>query len=149
MSYPDIQYVKVFDTGEEVELGTIQVAEEQDLSSILLHLFKHGTHSGLEKFKLNIYDTTYKDHKLTTSQVVEVADIESLTPADWIGNVRFDFSPTPRLNTYTTYVITLEPITYTRNGESFYFSAILDWPIELNSNNTPQAGVKMELWGNR
>jgi len=111
-------------------------------------MFKKGVHLTTEQFRLKVYKTPDRSDTPIISATRDVSDITSLTSSSWLGRVRFDFNR-ELINTVSTYYVTLDPVTYTKTGDTFYFAAVLDNPISVNINNTPQAAASMEIWGRK
>lgn len=143
-NFPDNLQVLVVDSSE-LYLGSIDVAANQEWGHILLHMLKFGPHVGDEQFRLNVYNNEARENKLFSSDTLDVSGVISLEAGSWLGKMRFDFNR-QNLNIAATYYITIEPITYTRTADTFYFSAVLDWPLPINTNPALRAGAAMELW---
>jgi len=144
-NFPDELAVRTINTGEEVHLGSINTSVDQELGAIYLTMFKHGAHAGTEQFKLNLYSDPTRTGTPISSNTISVSDITSMVSSDWMGRIRYDFAR-ENINLNTTYEVTIQPVMYTRSANSFYFSAVLDWPVNTNLNNSPQAAAKMALW---
>ena len=148
LNFPDELQVLVVDTSTELYLGSTVVSLNQEFGHVLLRMFKHGTHATTEQFRIGVYTNSDLSDTPFYSNTMSVSDITSLTSSDWVGRVRFDFDR-QTMNSATTYYITLDPVSYTRNSDTFYFSVLQDWPLSVNTNNTPYAGAAMEFWGYR
>ena len=148
LNFPEDFSVLVVDSSTEAYLGGFEVTTNQELGHIVLHMYKHGAHVGTEQFRLAIYTSEDRSDTPFYSETLDVSDITSMTSDGWKGRVRFDFDR-QNINTVSTYHVTLDPVSYSRTGDTFYFGAVLDNPLTINTNNTPQAGAAMEVWGYR
>ena len=148
LNFADNPTILIVDTSTEVYLGSVNVANNQEIQYIVLDMYKKGSHATTEQFRLKLYTHEDRTTAVATSDTRDVSDITSMTSSGWKGRVRFDFNR-QNLNVASTYYVTLDPVTYTRNSDTFYFSAVLDHPSAVNTNNTPQAAAKMEIWSYR
>ena len=130
MPYDDFNETKfVFptSTGAVNQLGIIEVDSPKEIESIRLDIYKHGTEVGNEVFRLNIYSDSSYSNLFASSNDVALSDIPSLG-AYWLGWLRFDFASFPVVGGANKYYLGLEPVTYTRVGDSFYVTAAADDP---------------------
>ena len=141
MAYSDFneqKYILITDTSTVNKMGSVVFDSPIELEHMRLELYKHGTEAGTEQFRVNIYSDPDYSTVYAQSATVDIADIVGLSTY-WIGWVRFDFAGLPVLgNNRNRFYIGLEPVTYTRNADTFYIGAGADW---FPSVNTVGSGV--------
>jgi len=148
LNFPEDIHVLVAETSTEMYLGSVSPTYSQELGHMLLRMYKLGAHVGDEQFRIGVYTTADLSDTPIYSDTRDITDLTSITSSDWVGRIRFDFNR-ENMGSALTYYITLDPVTYTRNADTFYMGALLDHPLSVNTNNTPQAGAAMEFWGYR
>lgn len=148
MAYKDFnekKYVYVTDTSTVNKLGSIQVDEPIEIANIRLDFYKNGTEVGDEVFRLNIYSDPDYSKVYASSNDVALSDIPDLGTY-WIGWLRFDFDSIPVVGTSSnTFYIGLEPVTYTRVGDTFYVGAAADWYPNINDIGV-SVGAYLEIY---
>jgi hypothetical protein len=135
MGYKDFsrdQYIKTFDTGEEVGIGSFQVVENGELRHIRPAVYINGTLSGNEQIRANIYSERTLESKIASSEWASFSEIETLSTY-WIGLIRLDYDFIP-LNKNIKYYHTLELQNYTRNEDVFYIGIPYDFPFPVYDN---------------
>lgn len=146
--FSEVQYVKVFDTDEEIKCGGFQVANNTELEAIRLGIFVEGTLSGSEQIRCNIYSNAGASKLLFRSAWSDLSDLEysngSTVTGDFIGVVRANFSR-QNLNKNITYYATMELNNYTRNGDTFYISGVFDYPFPRYSSGSSHYGVNLVM----
>jgi len=145
-NFPNDSYTQVIGTGEKMLVGSFVVSTATELSHMMLTMLKKGSHAGSEQFKLNIYESQRREIPAFTSSTVNITDFENITSADWVGEIRFDFS---RVNLVvgSRYFVEIEPLNYIRSANAYYMSTVLDWPIAQNTQLNNRAGSKFTIWG--
>ncbi len=140
--------VQTFDTSELVQLGRYKVAEATELYHAVMGFYKEGTLGGSETLQLKLYGTAaYAGTPVASSAVVTVASLATTTK--WIGSVRFDFSTRPNLNPALWYYAAVATTGYTRNANTFYMGATLDWPFSVNTINGGGPAARLSFAGYR
>ncbi len=144
-SFPNTLKVKVIETSEVVQLGGVQAAQHLDLKYLQLVIYVHGTMAGTEKLRARVFpDQAMACAALATSSYSQIASITNLG-THWIGRLRFDFNGEP-LNKNTRYWIGLDASGYTRNADTLYIGAVLDYNFAQVSQPT---AAWMALYGYR
>ncbi len=142
--------VQTFDTSELVPLGCYKVSTTTELYYAVLDLFKQGTAGGSETLTLRIYGTSaYAGTPIATSAAVSLSTLSGIVAANWIGNARFTFATRPNLNPKLTYFFALATTSYTRNANTYYLGAVLDWPNPINTITGAGPAAKLALVGYR
>ena len=140
------KYLFVTDTGTVTKLGSVEADNPVEISNIRLDFYKHGTEVGDEVFRLNIYSDSDYSVLFASSSDVSLSDIPGLGTY-WIGWLRFDFPEIPIIGTdQNKFYIGLEPVTYTRTGDTFYVGAAADWYPNLNEIGAGVGGY-LEIYG--
>lgn len=148
LQFPEEQYARVINTGEEVYLGKYVHSASNEVVSIHATILKYGSQAGNEQLKLNIYTTSLLETVLHSSSWSSISDIDNLTASSWYGRLRFDFPQDSYLENNKEYYITISSNSYTRINDTFYLAVILDWPITSNTQTTQfWAGGKLEFYG--
>jgi hypothetical protein len=125
------QVILVFDSTDDVNLGTVASDTAIELEHILLELHVRGAPAGTERFRLKLYSNAELAGTPITSAWLAFADIEDLA-ADMLFRVRFDFAGEV-LSKDQTYYVYAEPDGYARDGDSFWVGARLDHPYPVNT----------------
>lgn len=146
--YTSEAFIKVLNTGESVFLGGLNPSVAQELTYIRLMVQITGTVTN-EKFRISLYGTSDGDSLRGQSDVFSLSEITTLSTTNWLGWLRFDFSGI-QLHPSYTYYPRLEPVTYTRNGDTFYMAVELDWPNTWNTqSDATLPSARMEVYGSR
>jgi len=151
--FPQQQYFRVFNTGENAKLGYFNLQDGVELKHVMLTIFIRGAASlaGTERVRMKIYGNDTLESAIITS---DWANLNSSTldpvPVDnWLGNIYLDFQGNP-LNPNINYFMTAEIDGYTRNANSFYIGVNLDWYSPVNTQLTAgQAGARIRILGKR
>lgn len=145
--YPSHLYVKTFDTSETVKLGSFQVAAATELKYLVLWIYKHGTAGGSEQMRVKLYSSENQQAALYTSDWSALASISGISTY-WLGWLRFTFDRA-NLSANLRYYFAVETTGYTRNEDTYYLSAVLDWPEAVNTWNTSGGypGAKISIVG--
>lgn len=148
MAYKDFneeKYIYVTDTATVTDLGSIEVDDTTEIEAIRLDFYKHGAEVGDEVFRLNLYSDPSLDNLFASSNDVALSSIPDLGTY-WIGWLRFDFPSIPILGTsLNKFYVGLEPVTYTRTGDTFYVGAAADWYPNVNKIGNGLGGY-MEIY---
>lgn len=151
LDFPKDMKIKVFDSGEEVDCGNAVFASAIELKHLRFTVYKQGTPlGGSETLQVHIYSDSLKTNKLYSSDVVTVGDINNPdigTTTNWLGRVRFDFTPEVPINPNITYYVSLEIDNYTRNADTFFMGIALDTPISVNVIDEQDPPVSFEPYG--
>lgn len=153
MTYTDFPanfYVQTFDTSEVVKLGRFYPAEAMELYHIVLHCFKKGTAGGSETLTLKVYgNSSYEGTALATSSAFTLSSASWTSNSNGIGWLRFDFAK-QNLNPNNWYYLALTTANYTRNADTYYLGAVLDWPHAVHTAKHNQgAAAKFNIIGYR
>jgi hypothetical protein len=141
LQFPDIQRVLVFETSTTMPLVKFQLNEKLELVYIPLRILKVGTAGGSESMTLKVWGSeNYNGTPIATSSAYSLAGISGLT-TNWIGDIRFDFAR-QNLGANVWYYLTIDVANYTRNGTTFYLSAVQEWPFTFNTITTFSAGAR-------
>lgn len=148
--FSDVMYFKVFDTGEEIPVGDVILSNPTEVKHIRTYFYKQGTLGGNEQLQLKVYSDSDRSKTLYTSEVLTVSDIDDPAIAastNWLGKIRFDFSPEVSFNENITYYISIESTSYTRDADNFYLGCGLDTPVATNSIDSANPPILLEIYG--
>lgn len=146
--FPEEQYVRTIDSNSEIDGGYFTVDTAIELQHIMMRVFIRGVLAGTEEIRLNIYANNTLANPIWSSSWFDLSEKIGSYTTNWIGNIVLDFGGAP-LNPNVTYYIGVETQNYTRNGDSFYISAVLDWYDDLNEQVSSSAGIRMGIIGLR
>jgi len=145
LQFPKVLLTKIFDTAEEVNLGSFKATDSQELEHIRVIIFRNGTAGGSETFTLKVYSSSDLTSAVATSDVVTYSTVTN--NLSW---VRFDFNR-ENINKEITYFATLTPASYTRNADTFYFGVPFDFPDPIygtfSGTNFTDHGIAMQIFG--
>ncbi len=133
--------VKTFNTGEIIQMGSAQLANNLELLYVRAYFFMKGVSSrgGSERIRIIIYGDSGYTSALYTSAWADVtlANISNLADSvAWIGWIRTTFTR-QNLNKNIIYYIGCEIGNYTRNADTFYCGLFYDFPYQIyGSTNT-------------
>lgn len=134
----------ILETGG-VDLGAFQTTAVVSLEHIMLNLYIKGTVGGNETLRINLYGNTRFSTPVVSSDWVTLSEITDLGTGNWLGFVRFDFDGYT-INPNNTYRIKIESADYTRDAETYYIGALLDYNPRLYTTGT-DLGVYMAIIG--
>jgi len=140
---PENLWVRVQDsTSDIVYAGYFDAPLDKVLKYLKLGFFKNNC-NGL--FKVRLHTSKNFNRVYAESNVIDFSQIkESII----VGNVRADFSDV-NLNDNTRYYVTIQAVTYTRNGDSNYVGWLHDFPYPTNTstgNWQNEHPLKMEFF---
>jgi len=143
-NFSEDKYIKTFDAGEEVRMGSFDLATGAGgpLSIIRVFTFiKDFTAlGGSEQMVMKIYPTSNYSNVLYTSSTVSLSDItfDTSDPAkdNFLGYVNFTFSD-QQLNDLSTYYPTVTISNYTPSGDNFYIGLAYDYPDPVYNTLSP------------
>lgn len=148
LDFPDTLKVKTFDDDEEVAAGAFTFPDHMEIAHARLVVYKHGSHAGTERLRVNIYSDSAYSNLMHQSDWSEIADIDGIDAIDyWIGWLRFDFDR-EHVNLNYTYYIAVEIDGYTRDSDAYYIAGVLDWPLEHMTHVADQ-GLALVFYGYR
>jgi len=134
----------------EIDLGTAQPTEIQQLEVFGLQIFKQGLQP-LVRLRVHAYNVS--NVLIGTSEDIVVGlQIEDAYPEtdNFYGWVRFTFDPRINLPSGATTRFKLELVNYTYT-DAIWMAAIKDWPVAMGYNTTPgsasSAPFAIELYG--
>ncbi len=137
--FPATQYFKVFDTAEEVKMGSFTLASHLELKYIrvLFGMFGVASRAGSERIRTKIYSDTEHSKILYTSDwsSVTLANVSTLADShSWTGWIRSEFSRY-NLNKNITYYLSCQIDNYTRNADTYYCGLSHDFPHPIYDNS--------------
>lgn len=142
--FAKIKVVNVFDSDEDILLGSFKPAHNSELKHIRSEILIHGNLSSSERFRIKIGLTDDSTAAYATSDwVLASAFDDSSASKDWIGWVRFDFNR-ENINKNETYNVWLEIDNYTRNADTFYAGVIFDYPFPTYADDSAHEN---STWG--
>lgn len=122
--FPQYSHFKVADTSELVLAGTFSLESPVQIRQVLTHIYKHGAHGGSESVVAKIFLDSGLTVLLDTSDPVLFSDIEM--GDHWRGQVPFNFPNKKFMDSSKSYYIAFEISNYTRSGNDFYISFLVD-----------------------
>jgi len=144
------QKINVLTAGEKGPLGIFFPGDDQEMSNVRVQIYKQGNGSGSETLQVKCYNDEALTKEVYASNVVILTDATGVA-TNWIGWIRFDFSPRVNIDLNTGYFFTLETANYTRNEDVFYIGYCLDYVDEYASNiiipSTADIPGKFEVFG--
>ncbi len=148
-SFPATQFVKVMETSEVVLVGGLTFPRDQELAHAYLNVYKAGTAGGSERLRLKVFHDADRTKLYATGEWATMRGAWGAA-VRWIGRVRFDFDPAVNIEADATYYFAVESDGYTRNGQTFFISFPLDWPLSINTNvDSPSYGLAVAAYGRR
>lgn len=148
LQFPEIQYFRVFRTGDTVVKGGLfQVSEDIDLKHCLVSLYIQGALAGTEQLRMEIYPSDNATTAIYTSEWASLSGVGTYSP-NYLGNIYLDFATPKPLNNSIEYAFRFRIQNYTANDPTFFVALNLDWVDRVNE--TPSeltAGVRMRLIG--
>lgn len=149
MVFPAITYWKTFATDEEFRAGGVTLQDSTHLKHFYLMMYLHGACADTERLRLKIYTDAALTKLYATSDWSNLADIENLANY-WRGRLLFTFQTKIWLSSQFQYFISAEIDGYTRNGDTHFVAAMLDWPFPVNTNvDEPRYACVLEPYGIR
>lgn len=145
LQFPSKQYIKVIETSENVDLGTIVPANHYEITNLRLRIYIRDTSLTNEIAQVFLYNNVGLTNLIGSSNQVRLSDVTAET--DWLGWVRFDFNRSLVLSSETTYVrFTLS--NYTRQPQN-YVALALDFlnPVYYIGSDLNTAPIAMEWFG--
>ena len=139
------------DTGVVLPLDRFNLSMPTQLTSVMLYMYKTGSLGGSETAQLKLYGNSDLTAVVASSNVFTMSAAPNISSANWIGWVRFDFGDVPLGTDGPGYYLGLTLANYTRNGNTFYIAARVDYPDAFNRpaygpDNPP---TKFRLLGKR
>jgi len=131
-AFPQYSFWKVADTSETVFAGGFTMGNAQQVYQLITHLYKHGTGAGTEKIRAKIFLDAAMTNLYATSDWFVISEITTLSQY-WRGTIAFTFTGKPYVESAKNYYIGFETTGYTRNGDTFYMSYLLDDFEPVNS----------------
>lgn len=146
--FPDTAYIKIFNHGVREKIGSFKTVEDTQLQYIVLTFMRVGAAAGSEQARILVYGSSLVNGTpLATSDWRSISDFTSGTNA--IGRLRFDFNQ-QHIDKDITYHMAVETQNYTRNGDTFYLAAKLDWPDDVyTTTNALTRGAQIRIIGYR
>lgn len=128
-----VQYIKVFDTGEEVKAGSfLQTQNNAEIQYMRVGIYVNGNLSGNEQIRVNMYSNPGANRLLFRSSWSDISNCEdengNKITGDWIGLIRCDFAR-QNINKNINYYPSVELNNYTRNADTFYIGLTRDYPF--------------------
>lgn len=134
--------VDPIESTERLDLGQFTLSTGTELAHVRVAVYKHGTMGGSERGRLVVTDVA-SGVDVATGHWMNINEIEA-EGTYWIGWVRFDFD---RFSMPATdYRIGMELENYTRNGDTYYFSVILDQAPKVYTQSGALT-AELSLWG--
>lgn len=139
--FPSIISVIQFGSSTTEAISRFTLAQSTELLYVPLRILKVGTPGGSETMTLKVFGSSdLTGTPVATSSAYTLASIDGLT-TNWIGDIRFDFAR-ENLTAGIPYYLAMTTTNYTRNGDTYYLSAVLEWPFAFNTTvNGPGAHV--------
>lgn len=141
-------YEKQFDSTEKVKGGSFQIqSRDAEIAHMKVGLYFKGLLTGTEQMRINVYgDSLYSALLFSSSYSV----LNTASPGNWIGLVRFDFSK-QSIDHNLIYYWEMETTGYTYSAIK-YIAAFHDYPnptyqLTVASTNFIAYPMKMELYG--
>lgn len=126
--FPNVLYVKVFNDGEKLQMGSMQLTQSSiELKHIRVLLYVKGDLVGTEQLQLKLYSDSLYSKELYSSDVITLSD------SNWLGYLRFDFDNV-NLNKNLIYYLACVPSNYIKT-ETSYLSLAHDYPLTKYANN--------------
>jgi hypothetical protein len=126
--WPSVIKVQPVETSEVLNLGSFIPSESTQLQHVLLYLLKVGTLGGSETAQVKIYGNSDLTGVIASSAVVTLSTVTGISAARFLMNVRFDFATSLAMAAGVRYYLGLTLGSYTRNADTFYIAAQMDWP---------------------
>lgn len=132
-NFPNQFRVMTFETSETVQLGRYKVGQATELKYVVMDLFKVGTMGGSETLTMKLYGSNlYSGTAIATSSAFTLSGASYLSNSNAIGQIRFTFNR-EQLNPNLWYYVAITSSNYTRNGDTYYLGAVLDWPNAVST----------------
>lgn len=129
LPFPETLYTRVLETDENAAMGDYTLADDLELTQIVLRINKQGTALGTESFKIQIFGDTDQTTPVFESTSVTVndinTDISAVLSDNFLADVPFDFSNS-NMNAGAKYFLSLKATGYTRNADTFYIGYVMD-----------------------
>ena len=130
--------VNVLDSNGTIVLGGYTLQKETELQYVYCQIFQLGTLAGSERIRVGVASDSAGSRVAFYSNWVNLSDIPDISADDgWIGWVRFDFGR-QGLATNFQHTLVMEADNYTRVGDTFYISAVRDFPNAIYSTSANQ-----------
>lgn len=127
----------------------LSTAGTQQIERVGIMIYKRGLQPNV-----TLQLKAYRDGDLIgSSDIWTAAEIEAHHNGNFLGWLRFTFSPRFNLSADDLTSLTLELGNYSYVEETTWIGAILDWPVTMGYNATPgtisSAPVALELYGHK
>jgi len=119
--FPQLAQFKVANTSEIVSVNGISVPSHQQLSQVVIVLYKHGVAAGSEKIRASLFADSAMEKKIASGTWFPLSGILNVS-THWIGRVGLTLPTRPWLKALTTYYVGIESESYTRSDDSFDLS---------------------------
>ena len=138
-------FIQVTADDEATPLAQITVDAVLELSHIVVHAQKVGTHTD-EALTLELHNQEYVDTPIFTSDTYSYTDLD-IGSSHWAGTITFDFDRVP-LNPNISYWVKVRASNYNYTDDSQYICFQIDWPEPINTPATPQfPGAALGIYG--
>lgn len=119
--YPQSANYKVAETSEVVPVNGVSVPSNQQLSQVIVTMYKHGVAAGSEKIRVSLFCDAAMEKRIATGTWFPLTAIANLADY-WIGRIGLTLPTRPWLKALTTYYVAIESDSYTRSADAFYLS---------------------------
>lgn len=131
LDFSEEQYVKTFETGELIRMGSFSTVEDGELAHMRALMYIRGTLAGSEQFRMSVYSCHQYKGLIAQSSWVDLSGITdengSTITGNFLGMIRVDFNR-ENINKNNTYYVLAELQNYTENFPTFEIGLSYDFP---------------------